>query len=226
MTSDDPGQQQPAELMLFDHQPLERDIGPVRIIAVGFNIPNSWVAIAASLSIAIAAGGPVSVIYGTLVSCVFYACAAVTMAELASVYPTAGGQYHFTSILAPQRFNRSLAYICGMIATISWAINAASVAMIASQFITAFPQYFNHYQPQNWHLFLIYQALNLLALFYNLFVIKRTNWIHDFACKYTPLFLPHSDRRLQSFSLLTMVCNSCIDIVYVCYLRDYLSVPK
>ncbi|KAL2674358.1 hypothetical protein Neosp_012809 [[Neocosmospora] mangrovei] len=73
---------------------------------MGFNIPNSWVAIAASLSTALAAGGTVSLIYGTFVSCVFYACAAVTLAELASVYPTAGGQYHFTSILAPEKYNR------------------------------------------------------------------------------------------------------------------------
>lgn len=30
------------------------------------------------------------------------------MAELASVYPTAGGPYHWTSILAPQRYKRIL----------------------------------------------------------------------------------------------------------------------
>ncbi|KAG9502174.1 hypothetical protein J7337_004999 [Fusarium musae] len=160
---------------------VRRDIGPLRIIAIGFNIPNSWVAIAASLSTALAAGGTVSLIYGTFVSCAFYACAAVTLAELASVYPTAGGQYHFTSILAPQRYNRQFSYVCGMISTLSWTINAASVALIGSQLLVSFPQFFNGYEPERWHLFLIYQGLNLFSLFYNLFLLKRTNWIHDCA---------------------------------------------
>lgn len=31
-----------------------------------------------------------------------------TLAELTSVYPTAGGQYHWTSILAPKSTNRAL----------------------------------------------------------------------------------------------------------------------
>lgn len=163
---------------------MRRDIGLLRIIAIGFNVPNSWLAIAASFSIAIEAGGPVSLIYGTFVACAFYACAGVTLAELASVYPTAGGQYHFTSILAPKKLNRFLAYACGVLSMLSWTINAASVTVIGSQLITSFPQFYNGYMPKQWHLFLLSQALNLFALFYNLFLLKRTNWIHDAACKY------------------------------------------
>ncbi|KAF5672626.1 heterokaryon incompatibility (het-6OR allele) [Fusarium circinatum] len=126
------------DVSTVDTSPVRRDIGPLRIIAIGFNIPNSWVAIAASLSTALAAGGTVSLIYGTFVSCAFYACAAVTLAELASVYPTAGGQYHFTSILAPERYNRQFSYVCGMISTLSWTINAASMALIGKWVWTNF----------------------------------------------------------------------------------------
>ncbi|KAI7762061.1 hypothetical protein LZL87_004368 [Fusarium oxysporum] len=68
-----------------------------------------------------------------------------------------------------------------MISTLSWTINAASVALIGSQLLVPFPQFFNGYEPERWHLFLIYQGLNLLSLFYNLFLLKRTNWIHDCA---------------------------------------------
>lgn len=183
-STSDPLETGQVEIIQLDPQVVRRDIGPLRIIAIGFNIPNSWVAIAASLSIAISAGGTVSVIYGTFVSCALYFCAAVTLAELASVYPTAGGQYHYTSILAPKRLNRILSYACGMISTLSWAINAASVTLIGSQLITAFPQYFNGYEPEPWHHFLIYQALNLFTLSYNLFALKRTGWIHDVACEF------------------------------------------
>ncbi|CCT69399.1 related to HNM1-Choline permease [Fusarium fujikuroi IMI 58289] len=181
MTNDNQKPESSTDVSAADISPVRRDIGPLRIIAIAFNIPNSWVAIAASLSTALAAGSTVSLIYGTFVSCVFYACAAVTLAELASVYPTAGGQYHFTSILAPERYNRQFSYICGMISTLSWTINAASVALIGSQLLVCFPQFLNGYEPERWHLFLIYQGLNLFSLFYNLFLLKRTNWIHDCA---------------------------------------------
>ncbi|KAM5356722.1 hypothetical protein ACJ41O_003368 [Fusarium nematophilum] len=169
------------QLVRLEHQTARRDIGLLRIIAIGFNIPNSWVAIAASFSIAIAAGGPVSLIYGSFISCTLYACAAVTLAELASVYPTAGGQYHFTSILAPKKLNRFLAYTCGILSSLSWTVNAAGCTLICSQLITAFPQFYGGYTPTQWQLFLLCQAFNIFALFYNLFLLKRTNWIHDAA---------------------------------------------
>lgn len=63
---------------------------------------------AGTISLAIAQGGPVTLIYGPIFTLIFVGACALTMAELASVYPTAGGQYHWTSILAPKSMNRAL----------------------------------------------------------------------------------------------------------------------
>lgn len=41
-------------------QAVPRDIGAFQIIALGFNIPNSWLAVAVAFSTALTAGGPVS----------------------------------------------------------------------------------------------------------------------------------------------------------------------
>lgn len=174
---------QTIELIQLDPQAVRRDIGPFQIIALGFNIPNSWAGVATAFSTALTAGGPVSLVYGNFVITAMYGSAAVTLAELASVYPTAGGQYHFTSIMAPKRFNRSLSYVCGMIATVSWVICSASVASITSQAIASIAEFYNGYKANAWQLFLISQALNVFALGYNLFLLKRTQWIHDAACK-------------------------------------------
>lgn len=174
---------QAVELIQLNPQAVPRDIGPFQIIALGFNIPNSWAGVATAFSAALTAGGPVSLIYGNFVITAMYVSAAVTLAELASVYPTAGGQYHFTSIMAPKRFNRSMSYICGMIATVSWIICSTSVASITSLCISSIAQFYNGYKANAWQLFLISQGLNIFALAYNLFVLKRTRWIHDAACK-------------------------------------------
>lgn len=87
---------------------MKKNVGPLDILCVGFVISNSWVGLAATLVVGMQQGGTVTVLYGMIVTLVALGCSACTMAELSSVYPTAGGPYHWTSILAPQRGNNVL----------------------------------------------------------------------------------------------------------------------
>ncbi|KAK0614911.1 amino acid/polyamine transporter I [Bombardia bombarda] len=58
-------------------------------------------------------GGSVVVIWGwLLVSCIIL-CVAASLGEITSVFPTAGGVYYQTFMLAPSRFRRVAAYMCG-----------------------------------------------------------------------------------------------------------------
>lgn len=85
-----------------------RSISPIEIIGAGCNICQSWTDVAATMAISITQGGTVAVIYGLLVIFVPMGCSATMLGELASVYPTAGGQYHWTSILNPKEVSRGL----------------------------------------------------------------------------------------------------------------------
>ena len=165
----------------------------MNIIALGFNVCNSWVAIASTLAIAVTAGGPVTLIYGLVIAFVIYAAVAASLAELASVYPSAGGQYHFTSVLAPQKWSRGLSYICGAIATFSWSALNAAATILGAQMILALPVYYvDNFVPQSWHYFMVYQAINLTFLLYNLFLLKATPWVHNVGCEYCHLWQDHS----------------------------------
>lgn len=53
-------------------------------------------------------GGSVTIIYGLLLISVIYTATAFSLAELSAKYPTAGGQYHWTSILAPSGLSQVL----------------------------------------------------------------------------------------------------------------------
>ncbi|KAF7592300.1 hypothetical protein BBP40_000431 [Aspergillus hancockii] len=46
-------------------------------------------------------GGPAAIIYGMILSTTGNLAIASSLAELATVHPTAGAQYHWTYILAP-----------------------------------------------------------------------------------------------------------------------------
>ncbi|KAL6693531.1 amino acid transporter [Trichoderma pleuroticola] len=144
------------------------------LISIAFNVCNSWAGLAGSMGVALVQGGPVSLVYGFLISSSLYSCIALTMAELACVYPTAGGQYHFVSILAPSKFYRSLSYTCGMITNFSWVAIGAAVDMIFSeQLITLIMFYHPTFVPQPWHQFLLYESFGLLILLYNLLALKK-----------------------------------------------------
>ncbi|KAK6835475.1 hypothetical protein RU639_002169 [Aspergillus parasiticus] len=160
--------------------PMKQNFSILSIIAVGYNISNSWVAIAASFAIAIQSGGAVTLLYGIILVAAIMLCTGLTLAELASVYPTAGGQYHFTSILATSRWSRSLSYSSGLAAVFSWITLSASIALSSANVLMAIIiRWRPEYQPETWHYFLVYQAMNAVMVLYNIFLTNKTLWVYN-----------------------------------------------
>ncbi|PWY89087.1 choline transporter [Aspergillus heteromorphus CBS 117.55] len=161
---------------------LKRNFSMISIIALGYNNTNSWVAIATSFAIAIQSGGAVSLLYGIIVVTFAMFCTGVTLAELASVYPTAGGQYHFTSILAPSRWSRALSYSSGMAAVFAWITLGASIALAATEALMAVViRWHPSYVAESWHYFLVYQLMNAIMVTYNIFLTNKTLWVYNMA---------------------------------------------
>jgi choline transport protein len=79
---------------------LKKDLGWMGILAAAYNVSNSWLVIAATMVISVGFG-PMNTIWGVILITSIYACIGLSLAELVSAYPTVGGQYHWTSILAP-----------------------------------------------------------------------------------------------------------------------------
>lgn len=171
-------------------------------ISASWSICDSFFGVAGTVVLAIAQGGPVTLIYGPIVALLLVGACAFTLAELASVYPTAGGQYHWTSILAPRSTNRALvsafvliggartdkvifqSYCCGVTNVFSWIAICTGIAIIPAQLIVGIVLFYNpDYTPHAWHYFLIYQAINGSVLLYNVILLKRSLWIYDIACK-------------------------------------------
>jgi choline transport protein len=130
----------------------------------------------ATLGIGITAGGLVTLVYGIMLIFILGGSSALSMAEIAAVYPTAGGQYHWTSILAPSKSTGiALSYVCGVAIVFAWTENAASVMTAAPQMFLSLASLWNPgYEPATVHVFLIYQRLNMVFIAYNIFLIRRT----------------------------------------------------
>lgn len=162
---------------------MRKTIGPLNMIALCFNICSSWAGLSTSAQIALLQGGPVTLIYGTIAITIIYLCISLILAELASVYPLAGGQYHFSSVLAPEYINKSVSYTCGFITVFQWVSMGAAVLVITATQIMALVDYFHPGgEGHAWQLFLIYEALGIIILMYNLFALRKLPVTHTLGC--------------------------------------------
>jgi hypothetical protein len=74
-------------------------------------------------------------------------------------------------------------YCCGATNVFSWIAICAGIAIIVPQLCLGMAIFWNPtYVPQAWHAFLVYQAANVLVLVYNIYLLRRTMWVHDLAC--------------------------------------------
>jgi len=80
-------------------QELFRGMGGFRNFAISFSIISILAGCLPSYFLAFHWGGPVSVTWGWLIVGVFTTFVALSMAEIASTYPTAGGLYYWSSKL-------------------------------------------------------------------------------------------------------------------------------
>lgn len=61
----------------------------------------------------LAGGGPANIIWGWVGVSAIILCVAASLGEITSVYPTAGGVYYQTFMLAPPAWRRVASWICG-----------------------------------------------------------------------------------------------------------------
>lgn len=60
---------------------------------------------------------------------------ALSLGELSSAYPSAGGQYVYTAALAGPRSRRALSFVVGWVTIFEWITIVASVVFIGSDIV-------------------------------------------------------------------------------------------
>lgn len=72
------------------------------------NIPSTWISLAGSIGLVMPSGGSVSFVYGFIFCVLCNVCLSASVGELASLWPTAGGQYHHAYALCTQKWKKSI----------------------------------------------------------------------------------------------------------------------
>jgi choline transport protein len=101
-----------------------------------------------------------------------------SLAELASVQPIAGAQYHWTHYLAPTRWRRFITWIQGWLTWFSWISLLAGVVNIgANQITTLVAVAHPDYTVQQWHTVLIMYATLIAMGLINMYTFWLVPWL-------------------------------------------------
>ncbi|KAJ4189033.1 hypothetical protein NW767_011683 [Fusarium falciforme] len=143
---------------------LAKRYSPLSVIAFAFTTTNSWVAFGSGLAVPLACGGGPGIIYGLIVGGIIMATINIGFAELASAFPSAGGQYHIVYMVFPPSTRRVAAFFTGWISIIYiMAALASCNFFVASSILDLVALWHPTYAIEAWHTYLMHILLCIIA---------------------------------------------------------------
>ncbi|EEA25937.1 hypothetical protein TMatcc_005813 [Talaromyces marneffei ATCC 18224] len=155
---------------LGEMQEVKKGFSRFTILSMTIVLMGTWESLSSTMATALASGGPVSLVYGCILAIIGALATAASLGEMTSMYPTAGGQYHFTAKLAPESCRNFLSWIVGWIGTFGWIAFTGSAPFLVSTMIQGLLilNLGSSYNPQRWHSTLIYWGLVGLSAIINI----------------------------------------------------------
>jgi len=154
-------------------QQLQRRFTFWSMFAFSSCLLGTWEGISLTLISALQSGGPASLMYGFLLAWLGTLSNVASLAEISSIYPTAGGQYHWTYHLSPPSIRTFTSYIVGWIGFTGLTAAGASVAFITGVqvqglIILCHPDF----EPRAWIVVVAFWVVVLLAGLINIFGVR------------------------------------------------------
>ncbi|CAG8939360.1 unnamed protein product [Penicillium salamii] len=187
---------------------LRRNFSLLSVIGIGFSLANSWFGISTALATGIVSGGPVQLVYGLILITFVCGCIAVSLAELSSSMPDAGGQYYWTRQLASERYGRFLSYLTGSIAWTGSLFTCASIALgVGNLCMGCIKLAHPSLEIKPWMTFVCYQVVNLSCALFNMYsralplITQGTLWtsVISFVVILTAIPIKSSNYQSTSF---------------------------
>ncbi|KAF2644023.1 choline transport protein [Massarina eburnea CBS 473.64] len=161
-----------AELTRLGKKPvLKRNFGLVSMLAFACTVMITWEGVFLLFAVSFTNGGYAGSVYEFILVWCGTLSSFSTMGELASMAPTAGGQYHWVSMLAPKSCRKFLSYFIGWLTMIGWQAIVASGCYLSASLIQGLMVLGDaSYVPTAWQLMLFYWAILVVSLSVNTFV--------------------------------------------------------
>ncbi|KAK5164589.1 uncharacterized protein LTR77_009795 [Saxophila tyrrhenica] len=156
-------------------QVLNRNFRFISTLGFACTLMSTWEIELASSLFGLLDGGTAGLVWGYLVCWMGYGMVFASVAEMASISPTAGGQYHWVSEFAPRSCQRFLSWLVGWISVFGWQIGLASLAFIVGTVIQGLIVLNNptSYTFERWHGTLLVWAIVAFCIIFNSFLAHK-----------------------------------------------------
>ncbi|GKZ17763.1 hypothetical protein AbraIFM66951_010831 [Aspergillus brasiliensis] len=163
--SSTPKHEDDANVRAHGHSAMPRQFNWISALGLGFSITNSWVGYLSCFGQNLAYGGAQACIFSLIVAFVVQVIVTLGLAELASAFPSSGGQYHFCYILSPDRTKRYSAYVVGWLSILAWWVVTCSGISLVALCISGIA-HFSHsgYSATQWQTYLLYLAASVVTI--------------------------------------------------------------
>ncbi|KAI8959859.1 amino acid transporter [Daldinia sp. FL1419] len=140
---------------------LQPRLSRLTMVALTFAILNTWIALAGSIGLVLPSGGSVSFLYGFIFCVLCNLALAASLGEMAAIWPTAGGQYHFVYALCTDKWKKSMSFWVGWTNIAGWLTLVTTEGFFAAQFISAAAVIASNgaYAIESWRTYLIFLAI-------------------------------------------------------------------
>ncbi|KAI1865384.1 uncharacterized protein JN550_008432 [Neoarthrinium moseri] len=150
-------------------QELRREFSLWSMAALCMCLMATWEALSSVLGSAIVAGGAPCLFYNYVLSFVCTIAITLSLGEIASIYPTAGGQYHWVAALSPASTRSAAAWFTGWISIGGQIVLTASAAFAAALQIQGMVVLNNDtYSPERYQGMLIFWLILVYAAVMNI----------------------------------------------------------
>ncbi|KAL5328399.1 hypothetical protein ACEPPN_001898 [Leptodophora sp. 'Broadleaf-Isolate-01'] len=170
---------------------LVRNRSTLQVAFMSFVLASIPYGLATTFFYPLAGGGPTTVLWGWVTVSLIILCVAVSLGEITSVYPTAGGVYYQTFMLSPIWCRKIMSWICGWSyvvgnITITLAVNfGTTLFFIACINVFESEPGVGIWQAETYQIFLTFVAITILCNLVSALGNKWLPWLDTFAIFWT-----------------------------------------
>jgi len=165
---------------------LPRSLSFFSVLGLSFAIMAVPFGESATLTIGLTDGGPVTILYGWILLTIISTCIAASLAEICSTFPTSGGVYYWSAMLANKQWAPVTSWITGWLGLVgNWTVTTSICFSGGQLLLSAIGLWNEKYVPAAWHVVLMYWAVLIVALLTNIFAAKHLNLINTICVYWT-----------------------------------------
>ena len=136
---------------------------------------STWEGLLGTIALALGNGGPSGLLYTYIIAYIGFTLVIASMAEMASMAPTSGGQYHWVSEFAPRKVQKLASYYIGWLSVLGYQIGVTISAFLAGALLQGLIILNNPdtYVPKPWHTTLIAMCITICVAIFNIFLANH-----------------------------------------------------